>query len=512
MKVREEIRNPMNVGQRNIGSARQSLHLVRRQIPELILYGSEVVEDQTAIICILGAATGNPHPGKGPCARPLDSSTLIASMRISLLLLVGCALSFAQTAEPPKYTGPGSCASPSCHGAVQIKTDTSVQQNEYAIWVVKDKHARAFANLSLDIAKRMTRLLNLKSPEQEPRCLACHALDVPEASRARTFDASDGVSCESCHGPASNWLGPHTTKGWTHEQSIQQGMKDLRDPGNRTTNCLQCHVGTKERNVDHELIAAGHPDLYFELASFSAAMPKHWKEIGEKPNQPQDPYFDVRALAAGQAVHLRDQLQRVARNAQGNIWPEYADMDCFACHHSLTATDESWQQDRGYPGRRPGNPPFNMSRFVVLKQVLNEIDPASEQQVEGNIDRLYAMVTALQNDRAQVAALANQTSQMVGGLVPKLTAASYDQPRTLRMMKAILADTDYITRQGERPAEQALMALQSLYNSYSAKAKPANDAQIQEAIAALFKSVENPSTYNAFKFADQMKALGRLLP
>jgi hypothetical protein len=79
-------------------------------------------------------------------------------------------------------------------------------------------------------------------------------------------------------------------------------------------------------------------------------------------------------------------------------------------------------------------------------------------------------------------------------------------------MKAILNDTNYITVQGERPAEQATMALQSLYNAYGSRSKPANDAQIVDAIGALFKLVDNPSSYNSFKFADQMKALGKLLP
>jgi hypothetical protein len=394
-----------------------------------------------------------------------------------------------------------------------MKTETNVQQNEYATWVVKDKHARAFANLSNDVAKRMGRLMGLKdTPDKEARCLACHALSVPDEARARTFDATDGVSCESCHGPASSWLGPHTTKGWTHAQSVEAGMRDLRDPANRTDNCLQCHLGTRERNVDHELIAAGHPDLYFELASFSAAMPKHWREIGEKPNQTPDPYFEVRALASGQAVQLRDQLQRVVRNVQGPIWPEYGDLDCFACHHSLTNTENSWQQERGYPGRKPGNPPWNLSRYVVLKQVVSEVDPESSRQLEDNVNRLYAMISSLNHDKGQVAALATSTSELAGRMVPKMTTASYDQARTLRIMKAILNDTNYITVQGERPAEQATMVLQSLYNVYSSRAKPANDAQIVEGIGALFKLVENPSSYNSFKFADQMKALAKLLP
>jgi hypothetical protein len=295
-------------------------------------------------------------------------------------------------------------------------------------------------------------------------------------------------------------------------------MKDLRDPAARTANCLECHIGTKDRNVDHELIAAGHPDLYFELASFSAAMPKHWKEMGEKtalPNEPPvtpDPYFDVRALAVGQAVQLRDQLQRVVRNAQGPIWPEYADLDCFACHHSLVDAASSWQQARGYPGRRPGNPPWNISRFVVLKQVVSEVDPEAARQLDDNVTRLHTLISALNPDKGQAVALANATSDLAAREIPKLDSATYDQARTARIMKAIVNDSDFITTQGERPAEQALMCLKSLYDVYSSRGKPANDAQIQDGLQGLFKLVDNPSAYNSFTFDTQMKALGRLLP
>ena len=122
------------------------------------------------------------------------------------------------------------------------------------------------------------------------------------------------------------------------------------------------------------------------------------------------------------------------------------------------------------------------------------------------------MITALNGDRQQIAALATSTSDLAARIVPKVTAATYDQGRALRMMKAVVNDADYITRQGERPAEQATMALQSLYTAYSSKAKPANDAAILDAIKQLFTQVDNPSSYNAFKFADQMKVLSKLLP
>jgi len=463
-------------------------------------------------------------------------------MRTGLLLLVGSVLTFAQTpTEPPKFNGPGSCASPACHGGVGEISPTVaaqqnlyyVQQNEYSIWVVKDKHARAFSVLSNDVAKRIYSLMTLtKGPEQEPRCLGCHALKVTDAEKARTFgDLTDGVSCESCHGPASNWLGGHTEKKWTHEESVKQGMKDLRDPANRAENCLRCHLGDKDNSVDHELIAAGHPDLVFELTAFTAAMPKHWKEAGEKPNATPDPWFEVRELATSEAVQLREQLKRVSRNAGGNFWPEYADLDCFACHHSLTTAENSWQQKRGYPplpnglpatgslppygtGRHPGNPPWNLSRYVILRQVVGEEDPGSARELESDIDRLYGMISSLNPDKGQVTALANSTAEVAARLIPKLNTATYDQARTLRLMRAIVNSADYITRLGERPAEQSAMALKVLYTAYAGQGKPAGDARIQQAIDGLLKSnyVANPSAYDAFKFSDMMRAVGGMLP
>jgi len=437
-------------------------------------------------------------------------------MRLASWIALWSGVLLAQTRllaqDTPKYTGPGSCASPSCHGGVQVRTDSSVQQNEYSTWVVKDKHAHAFAALTNSVATRMAKILGVEKADAAPKCLGCHALSVPEAERARTFDSTDGVSCESCHGPASNWLGPHTTRGWTHERSIAAGMRDLRDPARRAENCLSCHLGTADKAVDHEMIAAGHPDLYFELASFTAAMPRHWNEHSADDRTKDDPFADVRMLAAGQAVQLREQLQRVARNAQGNTWPEFADLDCFACHHSLTNAENSWRQELGYAGRRAGNPPWNLSRYAVLRQIVNEIDREGGRRLETDVEKLYAIMSAGNPDRTQAAAQAQVIAETAGRLAQQISAASFDQARTRRLLQAIARDGDYISRQGERSAEQAAMALQSLYLAYAGQTRPAADTQIRAALKALFQQVDNPSAYNAPKFAEAMRALSQVLP
>jgi len=405
------------------------------------------------------------------------------------------------SAQPAKYTGPGSCASPSCHGGVQARADTSVWQNEYSTWVVKDKHAQAYVALRKPLALRMAKILGRPQPDTDQRCLACHALDVAADQRAKTFDIVDGVSCENCHGPASNWLGPHTTQGWTHQQSVAVGMIDLRDLAHRSEGCLACHLGTREKFVDHELIAAGHPDLYFELASFSAVMPRHWKQPVDK-----EPWLEVRVLAVGQAVQLREELNRLGRNGP----QQYAELDCFACHHSLTDPKDSWRQDQGYPGRRAGNPPWNLSRYAVFRQVASEVDRATAQQLEAGINKLYAMVGA--GDGSQIASQTAATADIADRLARRLNGAVFDPASALRLLKGISADADYISMQGERAAEQAAMALDSIFVVYSTNQHPANAEQVRTAIHGLFDQLQSPSAYDAPRFAQQMRTVNGLLP
>ena len=363
--------------------------------------------------------------------------------------------------------------------------------------MVKDKHANAYAVLSNPVAARMAQILNLPGASTAPKCLACHSLDVPADARAKTFDATDGVSCEACHGPASSWLGPHTTKDWTHQQSIEAGMYDDRDLMRRSEKCLSCHLGTREKFVDHEMIAAGHPDLYFEQASFQAVMPRHWTQ--------KDPMEDVRALAVGQAVQLREQLAKISREAQSGAWPEFAELDCFACHHSLTDAKESWRQELGYMNRRAGDPGLNLSRYVILREIANETDRDAAQKLASQVDAIYALVSSTRSDRTQVAIKAADASQAADKLAHKMADARIDPAR---LMKAIAASGESIAAQDERAAEQAAMVLDSLL---VARGKIENGEALRAAIQALFKQLGDPSSYNAYKFAAQVKVVSDLL-
>jgi Cytochrome c554 and c-prime len=420
---------------------------------------------------------------------------------------------FAQTSQGTgKYTGPGSCASSACHGSITAQNVNEVLQNEYSTWIVKDKHAQSYKALTGAVGERMAGTLGLGKAETAPRCLACHALNPPAELRSRTFDVSEGVSCESCHGPASGWLGPHTERDWSHEKSVALGMVDTRDIVRRTEKCLSCHLGSEEKYVDHEMIAGGHPDLFFELDSFSAVMPRHWKESGEPGEAAgSDPWYDVRELTTGQAVQLRESMTRLAGRTHGKIWPEYSEMQCYACHHSLTAPEQSWRQARGYPGRRPGDPPWNASRYAVFRDVVQELDGAHARQLDDEVTQVTSLMSVLNPDREAVATAATNVSRTADALIANVKAAPYDAAATLRLLRKMGADADEISGEGEQSAAQAAMAMQSLFVAYDRDAKLQNSAEIRAAISALFQQLENPSAYDPAKFARQMQQVNALL-
>jgi Cytochrome c554 and c-prime len=452
-----------------------------------------------------------------PCIRAVPNHVVGAKIMCAKTFLVAAFLAtlsasvFAAQAAAPQsqpsgrgqvgmYSGPGSCAASNCHGSVAQKTVTRIWQNEYSIWAAQDKHARAYAMLSNPVSMRMARILKLQtSPNQADKCLVCHTLDVAPNLRAQS-------SCENCHGPAVGWLGPHTARGWTHEQSLKLGMYDTRDLVARSEKCMTCHVGTAEKRVDHEMIAAGHPDLTFELDTFSAVMPRHWKF----PDN-QNPWEGVQEWAIGQGVQLRETLNRLSRaSASNTTWPEFAELECFACHHSLTQPQDSWRQAAGYPGRTPGAPAWNASRYIVFRDLVSQVSPQTSKQLDSNLDQV-SMLVGSWGDREKISAAAKNASAVANEVVQQIRRQQYDSHLTARIMQAIAGDGS-IAPQGERSAEQAAMALDSLSIAYQKNDKIENQSDLRAAIDRLFQQLNNPSAYNAPTFAAQMQKVKSLLP
>jgi hypothetical protein len=278
-------------------------------------------------------------------------------------------------------------------------------------------------------------------------------------------------------------------------------MTNVRDPIKRSEMCLSCHLGTATKWVDHEMIAAGHPDLYFELDSFTAAMPKHWKETDK------DPWVDVRMLATGEAVQLRENLRRIVRDTNRG-WPEYSELDCFACHHTLAGAANNWRQERGYSGRKPGSPTWNASRWSVLKVIAEQVTGDDARRLDKELTRVSALISDVTADRRQIGAAAQSASELADQIAKRMASFSFDEKSAVQLIGSISGNAEWIASHGQRSAEQAAMVLNSLVLAYCANAKPASasQAKMKSGVKALFQLVDNPSAYNPSTFAGELRA------
>ena len=83
------------------------------------------------------------------------------------------------------------------------------------------------------------------NPQHSPRCLKCHATGGGYTTNAflETFDLRDGVQCESCHGPGSDYA----SKGVMQDEAAARA-KGLRKVSVET--CRSCHRDSSKKKFD----------------------------------------------------------------------------------------------------------------------------------------------------------------------------------------------------------------------------------------------------------------------
>lgn len=239
---------------------------------------------------------------------------------IGLVLAVAAALPGAGFPRSPapreprddfKYASMARCNTKDCHGADAPKGSPAL--NEYTLWKASDPHSKAFTTLYKAPSKAIGAKMNIAKVHESPKCLSCHSKVVDPANvvAGQKWSLQNGVSCEVCHGPGEKWIDPHATpkeKDWSHEKSVAAGMTDLRSLPAWTASCAACHL-----QIDHDMVTAGHPRLFFELVDYNARTGAHWK-TEKHPSMAAG--FDQKAWTVGQAVSLAEALRNLGKRIE----------------------------------------------------------------------------------------------------------------------------------------------------------------------------------------------------
>lgn len=383
------------------------------------------------------------------------------SKAAALALLAFASAVYAQQPELPashQHMGPATCASSACHGRVSPESNANVRLDEYRIWSREDRHARAYQTLLSEQSKAIARRLAIGEAHEAKVCLDCHADNAPEDQRGEKFQLSDGVGCEACHGGAQHWLASHAEAGATHADNLDKGLYPLSDVGRRAELCLSCHYGNSEKFAGHDMMAAGHPRLSFELVAFTANQPAHFDfdEDYERRKSPQPPIrLWIEGLA--HAVKAQTALLRSERVHRGGLFPELAVFDCHACHHPMD--DRRNAQTVVHAGLGQGAVRINDSSASLLIAALEVFDPPQATALRSELNALHR---ASARSLADMRSAAVRLDTRMDAVLEAIRGRDFKQEDLRNLRTALLKRAGAGAYRDFAAAEQAYFAIETL--------------------------------------------------
>jgi Cytochrome c554 and c-prime len=374
------------------------------------------------------------------------------------------------------WKGAGSCAAVACHNAGGAD---GTKGSEYSTWINRDPHRQAYAVLSDSRSRQIERNLHASQAsapraERDTLCLDCHSPRPDQISSCSSSFRAEGVGCENCHGPAGEWLTRHYRADWPTSDRAKErfGMRPTKNLGVRSQVCADCHVGSPERAVTHDLIAAGHPALRYEFSLYLSVYPKHWSETADKARIPD---LEARAWRIGQLTSAKVSLEMLWHRAAAveqtspgirPPWPEFAEYDCLSCHHDLQAKTE--RPFRGFAEqRRTLNSPLWATWYTSLLP----------RALEGSYDGPVALrlVDKVREEMQKPAPNANKVavlSRTAAAGLGRLAESWSRQPQALMqanemetLLGRIARDDDRVAASGWDGAAQAYLAIGALYHA-----------------------------------------------
>ncbi|MEO6876230.1 MAG: cytochrome c family protein [Opitutaceae bacterium] len=234
--------------------------------------------------------------------------------RFSLRLLAGLigvaiACQVSATPDPMKVQGPEACGE--CH-----KQEVEAWKLTHHFSTVNDMHRT-------DDAKAIAGKMGIRRIKSESLCVNCHYTEKQTVDGPAVIA---GVSCESCHGAAKDWINVHNDygKGFKKETepaehrtnriaaAVKAGMLRPDDVYSVAQNCFHCHVVTDEKLVNVGGHTAGSAD--FELLAYSQGEVRHnFLQSGGKVNAVDSQPRARLLFTVGTLLDLEYSLRAVGR-------------------------------------------------------------------------------------------------------------------------------------------------------------------------------------------------------
>lgn len=210
----------------------------------------------------------------------------------------------------PVYVGVKVCAQ--CHEGHSLG-------DQCGVWA-QSAHARAYSALHKPEAKLIARLSGVAvEPDKSPVCLGCHATaaEAEPWERDPSFAIQDGVQCEKCHGPGSEYADAAIMTD--RQKAIQRGLRisDL-------TGCIYCHA---PKESHQRVLHRGPIDITQAWELIKHPVPEN-AELS-RLRRPSPPVDKTQAALAGSAA-CADCHDGAHASWQFSKWKESAHAHAYA--------------------------------------------------------------------------------------------------------------------------------------------------------------------------------------
>ena len=247
---------------------------------------------------------------------------LLALAAMALGLLFSGQRAYAQIGgaakDPAKVMGAEACGE--CHTA------------ELNAWK-ETQHAKTFREMHRrDEATAIVKALGGGRIKRNEHCIQCHYTEGLRNGKPR---ALWGVTCESCHGQAKDWMDLHSDLGGNdvsretessehREQRLSKatvaGMIRPAMTYEAASNCYQCHTVPDEELVN---LGSHKPRSDFELVAWSQGEVRHnYYYSDDKKNRPASTKHWRVLYVTGRALDLEYSLRAAARATGPGLYLE----------------------------------------------------------------------------------------------------------------------------------------------------------------------------------------------
>lgn len=167
---------------------------------------------------------------------------------LKFFLTLTLAIAFVSIAySQHTYIGVDKCKI--CHKA-------EAKGNQYGKWL-ESKHSKAYQSLALPKAREIGENAGIANPSESDKCMSCHS---PYGKKAPALKA-DGVGCEACHGPGSDYKAMNIMKD--RNLAKNNGLIIYENEGTIKALCLKCH---KKDNPYHSVRDFDFPTAWKSIA------------------------------------------------------------------------------------------------------------------------------------------------------------------------------------------------------------------------------------------------------